>query len=169
MARRILNVLTILSLVLCLAASMLWVRSHWAADRFRVFRVPRVVALVSVHGRVGVACRKVNQAALDVPVHADRRFRLDSGPAAETPFWADDWPDWNARGFQFVRADDTISWQWRLWVPLWFLVLALSLLPAASLMNRRRETYRKKHCRCPACGYDLRATPGRCPECGATS
>lgn len=54
----------------------------------------------------------------------------------------------------------------------------LAVLPAAwllSLVSRRwRERSRMRRGRCPACGYDLRATPeeggallGRCPECGA--
>ena len=51
-------------------------------------------------------------------------------------------------------------------VPYWFLVLATGLLPGrrAWVWWRGRRRVAKGHC--PACGYDLRATPGQCPECG---
>jgi hypothetical protein len=61
----------------------------------------------------------------------------------------------------------------RMWiVPLWMPLLPACVYPALSLaiwMSRaaRRRRADPEARPCPECGYDLRASPGRCPECGA--
>ena len=54
----------------------------------------------------------------------------------------------------------------RVWVfPQWPLVIAAALAPAVGVVRRRRTRVVPGTCR--TCGYDLRATPKQCPECGA--
>ena len=47
------------------------------------------------------------------------------------------------------------------------LILGTLVFVAASLPAHVRRALRRRRGLCPACGYDLRATPGQCPECGA--
>ncbi|HEX4797242.1 MAG TPA: hypothetical protein VH370_25840 [Humisphaera sp.] len=56
------------------------------------------------------------------------------------------------------------------WTPYWGVTLVAGILPACwlgwAIVRARRRAHLKRDGLCPACGYDLRATPGRCPECG---
>ena len=58
---------------------------------------------------------------------------------------------------------------WSVRVPYGALVPVSAALPVVravrSLRRRRRDRLALAGC-CPACRYDLRATPDRCPECG---
>jgi hypothetical protein len=46
-------------------------------------------------------------------------------------------------------------------------ILPLSLLILLAFREMRTQQARLARGRCINCGYDLRATPDRCPECGA--
>jgi hypothetical protein len=65
-------------------------------------------------------------------------------------------------------TNDGVTW-W-LQTPYWAITIVSGGLPliAWSIQGRRRRrNLRLRRGLCLTCGYDLRATPDRCPECGA--
>ena len=149
MKRRLLNLLTALSLLLCAATLAAWRLT---------LRKPIWVRACSVqHSFFWVKRETPWEPALP---SASNRFLVNRGFA----------------GISFVKVEEVMSHpdhpagpvrrlSTNLYVPLWGITAALALAPAAwavrhSLARRRPPGI------CAVCNYDLRATPDRCPECG---
>ncbi len=64
--------------------------------------------------------------------------------------------------FEYLGGD--IAW----YVPYWpFVLVSFMIFSISYKIDKRRHP--KPHIEaglCPTCGYDLRATPDHCPECG---
>jgi hypothetical protein len=52
-------------------------------------------------------------------------------------------------------------------IPYWIIILPTAILPILWLRYRRRQRLRAKSGHCLSCGYDLRESKEKCPECGA--
>jgi hypothetical protein len=76
--------------------------------------------------------------------------------------------EWRFAGFEYLDRSPPRSFR-RVAVPCWALAMALAAAPALWYRRRRTKLAGERAGLCPACGYDLRATPDRCPECGAAS
>jgi hypothetical protein len=51
-------------------------------------------------------------------------------------------------------------------IPFWILIPATAVLPALWIHLRRRQRDRVNFGHCLSCGYDLRESKEKCPECG---
>lgn len=182
------------SLVVALAmailglSSTLWVRSRSVGDHpslsVRLGAVPDRFLLLELFS---------TRAGLSLNLQSIGTNPADLGAAHwshhQRVYW--DWHTWSppggrrpaagplsARlGFNYGRQSAADGGGWmrfvdRSWVafPHWFPVLLASLplaLAARRLLVTHRQTRRAKEGLCPICGYDLRGSADRCPECGS--
>lgn len=71
------------------------------------------------------------------------------------------WRRWVGFDVQAAHGWTTIT------LPLWPLAVLCLIFVARWMLLTRRDRRRRQSGRCIACGYDLRASPDRCPECGS--
>ena len=80
---------------------------------------------------------------------------------------------WHAAGAEYLRygplSYDPIEWT-VVRIPYYLLAAAAAGLPVmAGIRIWRRRSGSRESARCKRCGYDLRASPDRCPECGTSA
>ena len=170
--------LSALSLLLCVASVGLWARSYWRYDVLshfsaRTLRNPEELDFMSCGwGTIGLGRNVVVVTSSNVglsnavgwnllTLRDPGRFQPKIPKSAGFEWGGLGWTHWTnsvGPGLPLIEHRTLL-------LPCWVLVLLFAILPivwSRSELRRRRV----KVGLCRVCGYDLRATPDRCPECG---
>ena len=173
MRRRVFFVLASISLLMCLASMWIWHRSEEVADRIIVTHETSAW-VVSAVSHLWFSYVTLNDSR---PEGTEFRWTLNTRLGEELypgdgghHYFLGFTTEAYAAGFDATTSDGTrvhrSGVQHMLGVPCWFFVAVFAILTALARGIWLRSSVRRSRSLCSVCGYDLRATPQRCPECG---
>lgn len=152
-----------------LGAAVLTVRSYWISDRFSYNRPMWGIFVLAADGEFRIEHTRVVDRAWPNPDplgFSHSTDKVDGGRAFPDRLpGAFLWFRWH--GFALVTGERWNDDHHDLFLPGWFLTVVLYIPPAIWLGRRRSKSSGRAPGCCALCGYDLRASAGRCPECGA--
>ncbi|HEY2589363.1 MAG TPA: hypothetical protein VGI81_26695 [Tepidisphaeraceae bacterium] len=188
--RRLLIFAMAASLVLAAAASLQWVRSYWFDEGARRGTADGEWDLLSARGQI-IYTQTLWIADDPPPPVIEWSW---SQPRGRSLVGGQDNSHWQLCNFgsgsgdggyrsievlgfllkqqRFSEATPSTYEPLAVAVPYWAIVGLLLVAPAVGgtrWHRRRRPPRRVGEGRCSKCGYDMRATPNRCPECGPAS
>jgi hypothetical protein len=149
-----------------------WSSSIWSDG----FMTPGGTALISENGYLVFFLRTDPQSPISGPVGFSREkaMRIDftEAPLVRCPlYWSD--TTLNLLYYYFAptrfagTSIDSSPYTYREFHLSHAVLSSVSAIPYfAALLHKFFKRRQKAAGLCPACGYDLRATPERCPECG---
>lgn len=160
MKTRPFTIMSVVSLLMFVAVTVLWVRSYWWWD-----------SLTSRFGQHNLILGSASGDIVFIAIQYEgERSGFEWEAASER---ADDPYEGSLERLLRIRS----LWQmgsflgmnygsWELNLPYIYAGAITLATPTAWLIRHARKNRRTTGL-CTACGYDLRATPDRCPECGA--
>ena len=167
--------LAVLSLALCAASVALWARSSNTSEWVEWVHGRHFYAASTARGAIALTYSYITNA--DYPHFA---FESVAWPDMNSVYQSEHHPTfWNAFGFRYddsmrivYREGDgstSSGGRCRVQFPLYVAVVFFTLAPLGYGFQIFRHRRRRTQGICPNCGYDLRASPDRCPECGRKS
>jgi hypothetical protein len=182
MFRRLFAFASIFSLLMSIGMACLWIRSYYRAEEFghvslhaeKDSNYLHFYRLYLKRGSLGVSRTIASTMMIDLRFFSTNKygFAHTFGRPNDLVTIGDIATPTKRFGFERYGGS-VLPWHlttrgWIIVVPLWFPMALMLVFPGIWIWRWRRLRQRNRVGKCPVCGYDMRATPERCPECGKT-